>query len=358
MTTTQQDTHWTVNHVLNRLGRPGTNALPVPLYTYREGGTRVGLAVASMRDHTSDEGWKLFEGLEHAGYFLHGHGIDPSLTSVREILRRDNPSVVVVQDQREWEGQTAGPGFDTRETFRNVHALAHRPDTFRVGVLKDAHQKTDYHRASFESFGAHAFVCYYHPRIVAQLAPYVRPQHLIRTYHCIDPAHLPPWNPALKRHQGVITGALSNAYPLRQRLFRAAEAGEIPCQAVRHPGYHRNGCHTPEYMGRLSLYKVSVCTSSIYGYALRKLVESTAVGCRVITDLPEDEIMPAIDKNLVRIRPDTPVRHVGEVIHDLIHSYDEELQKNFAAAAVEFYDFRTAGTRLAQDIDTMRASYQ
>jgi hypothetical protein len=349
------DERWTVNHVLNRLGRPGTVPLPAPPYTHSERGIRVGLAVASMREHTSDEGWELFGGLEAAGYTLHGHSLGPSCTDVRNILGTTNPSVVVVQDQREWEGRTAGKGFDDRERFTNVQALASHPHIFRVGVLKDAHQQPDYHRVSFESFGAHAVVCYYHPRVVAHLAPHVRPEHLIRTYHTLDPARLPPWKARGQRLGAVVSGALSGAYPLRRRI--TGDATVLRIHVLQHPGYHRKGCHTPHYTRALSNFKVSVCTSSVYGYALRKIMESTAVGCRVLTDLPEDDVMPGIDANLTRIRPDTPSRRVGEIIHDLMTSYDEDLQKAFAEYCVGYYDFRASGARLANDIEAMRRAY-
>jgi hypothetical protein len=359
-----EDTAWTVNHVINRLGRPGTTPLPAPAYTAHgsTGRPRVGLAVHSMRDHTSDEGWQLFKGLRDAGYMLCGHGMQPhsllkDQTDIRRILEVLNPAVVFVQDQREWEGRTAGPGFDPREGFRNVHALASRPDVFRVGVLKDAHQQPDYHRASFESFGAHAVVCYYHPRVVAHLAPHVRHEHLIRTRHTLDPAHLPPWKSKGDRLGAVVSGALSGAYPLRKRV--TDDALLLKVHVLKHPGYHRRGCHTPHYLRALSSFKVSVCTSSIYGYALRKVVESTAVGCRVLTDLPEDEVMPGgIDGNLTRVRPDTPSRKVGEIIHDLLNSYDEDLQKAFAEDCAAYYDFRASGERLAGDIETMRRAYR
>jgi hypothetical protein len=49
---------------------------------------------------------------------------------------------------------------------------------------------------------------------------------------------------------------------------------------------------------------------------------------------------------------------VGEIIQDLINSYDEQLQKNYAAEAIEFYDFHQSGIRLADDIERMRRGYR
>jgi hypothetical protein len=185
---------WTVNDVISRLGRPGTALLPAPPYSYVYDHRPIGLAVASMKDHTTNEGWEIFDGLLHTGYLLFGHDIPPgNETDVEKILNVVEPTVVVVQDEREWQGHTAGGGFNSRERFTNISALSPRDDVFRVGVLKDAHQKPEYHRASFESFGAHAVIHYYHPRIICHLAPYLRPNHLIRTYHSLDPASLPPW---------------------------------------------------------------------------------------------------------------------------------------------------------------------
>jgi hypothetical protein len=183
----------TTDDVLAGLRPPRVARLPAPPYAGTSS-AGVGLAVEAMQSHTSDEGWQAFEGLQAAGYELAGFRLTTwaeapagglrareGMTHVPDILEFARPGVVVVQDKREYEGMTADHSLDPRARFTGVEALAGRPDVFRLTVLKDAHQRPDYHRAAAAEIGAHAHVCYYHPRVVAWLAPYVRLPHLVRT---------------------------------------------------------------------------------------------------------------------------------------------------------------------------------
>lgn len=351
----------TIAETISALPTPASPLLPAPLYTGSKG-NGIGLAVASMRNHTTDEGYQIFHGLCLAGYRLCGRGFKPSPgtpsagnldeTDVKKILDQTDPGVVVVQDKREWN-----LGYhdfrDPNAKFHSVGELAKRPDVFTLTILKDAHQRPDYHRQSAEEMGVHSWITYYHPAVVKHLAPYVRQEHLVRTYHSINAALVPDYSP--ERKGCLLSGAVSGAYPLRTRLFR--HAVQLPETTVlRHPGYHRDGCATPEYLKTLAQHKVAICTSSIYGYALRKLMEATACGCAVITDLPFDEILPEIDDNLIRILPTDTPETVREVLKSLYASYDPERQRHFADKA-RFYDFRIAGERLAADIERMRLDY-
>jgi hypothetical protein len=114
---------------------------------------------------------------------------------------------------------------------------------------------------------------------------------------------------------------------------------------------------TPQFLQTLSHFKVAICTSSMYGYALRKIMEATACGCRVLTDLPVDEALPEIDGNLFRIRPDTSAYHIQIYIRQLVKEYDPERQAHYAELAKKFYDFKAVGQRLADDIETLRRNY-
>jgi hypothetical protein len=308
-----------------------------------------------MKDHTTDEGWRIFEGLKYAGWHLSGYKLD-NLTHIPDILTTHNPGVVFVQDPREWDLRPRD-FRDPNARFTDVYRLATQCDLFVVTLIKDAQQRPSYHCHWVQQMGAHAVVCYYHPRIVCHLAPYIRPQHIIRTWHSLEPAWVP-----LYRHDNrlgcVISGALSGAYPLRQRMFDAARRAQLLRTAtLPHPGYHRHGCNTPEYMKQLSQYKVAMCTSSIYGYALRKIIEATACGCVVITDLPSDEIMPEIDGNLKRVSPDVGTGEMNAVINEHIKHYDRDKQYHYAQLAKQWYDWRAVGMRLAGDIENMRRGY-
>lgn len=358
-------TPWTVKDVIANLPRTERSPLPAPPYTHKAGGLRVALAVESMKDNTTDEGFQIMLGLRSAGYTLAGHNITTEhprtnsvwhgMTHTGGILEFLDPSVVLVQDKREWEGLTSGPGHDPRERFLDTERLKHHDSVFKLTVLKDAHQNPQYHRKAADEIGCHAWVVYYHPEIVHHLAPYTRPRHLIRTYHTVDRDLVPPYTIS-GRSGCLLSGAVSSAYPLRERLVR--DLSSLPeVTYLKHPGYHRNGCYTPEFLKILSYFKVSICTASMYGYALRKIMESTACGCVVVTDLPCDDVLPEIDRNLVRVRPDVTAREVAEIIDRECRDYDPQRQRHYAEAALKEYDYRTQGSYLAAEIDLLRQNY-
>lgn len=347
----------TIDDVLKTLPSPIIERLAAPSYCgpVEDHRSKVVLGVESMARHTTDEGAQLQWGLEAAGYQLFGHGFPACSTHVPWIISIAKPGTVMVQDAREWEGLTAGGGGDPRMRFQEVEVLKHRPDVFKVTVLKDAQHRPEYHRQSAEEIGCHAWIVYYHPRVVAHLAPYVRTEHLIRTWHTIDPALVPPGLP--DRPLGcLLSGALSKAYPLRTRL--AERHKDVPgCDLLPHPGYRRDGCHTPGFLKRLSRYRVAICTSSIYGYSLRKLIEATACGCRVITDLPADDVLPGIDGNLVRVGSDATVEAVADAARECLANWSFERQEYYAAITRAAYDFRVVGRRLADDVEALRRVY-
>lgn len=347
----------TIGDILKTINTPQVAQLSKPIYSppENEGGIRIALAVKSMANHTSNEGWELMLSLQHSGYELCGYGIDENLTDVNEIIERYNPAVVVVQDKREYIGKTAGKGFDERERFINVGQLRLRPDIFRLTVLKDAHQDPQFHSDSANEIGCHAWITYYHPEIVCKFAPYVRREHLVRTYHSLD-AQLVPTFSANRHHGCLLSGAISRAYPLRTRLFREARYLSHTT-ALPHPGYHRNGSATPKFLQILSNFKVAICTASSYGYVLRKMIEATACGCTVITDLPSDEVLPQIDGNMVRVDQSITTRDMNQVIRDCVANYNVEKQVFYAEEAKKWYDYRVQGTRLAANIEKLRRMY-
>jgi hypothetical protein len=347
----------TIADVIAATHRPGS-PLPVPPYTpsIDPTGPRIAFMVASMAKHMTDEGYQLALALKAGGYFLSGHGFDGQ-NDVGKIIGRYSPSVVILQDKREWMGRTAGPGFDHRESFRSVSELARRPDVFKVGVLKDAHSDHLLHRESATEAGLHAWIIYYHPDLVAAQCPIVRREHLIRTYHSLDREIVPELQTD-RAPLGLLSGALSGAYPLRSRLALDCRHGRMKyVDHWPHPGYGRNRCYTPNYLRELSGYKVAICTSSRFGYAVRKIIEATAAGCIVVTDLPSDEVLPEIDGNLVRIDSDSSPGTIDRLVGDLCESWDADRQQEWADRAKRFYDYRELGWKLAADIEALRGSY-
>lgn len=337
-----------------------TERLPPPAYKYNPSDTRVMLAVKAMKDHMTDEGWQIAQALEVGKYNLCGHDLKGSSDVVR-VLQEYNPSTIVVQDKREWEGLTADRSKDRNWKFHNIEVLR-QSSTFNVTILKDAHQKPQYHKDAAEEMNCHAWIIYYHPRIVSHLAPYVRREHLIRTYHTIDNQLVPTFS---SRNQGtVISGAISNHYPLRKAiigeilLHNKHFTNKIKIDIIKHPGYHRAGCSTSKFLQLLSKYRVSICTCSVYGYALRKIIESVACGCTVITDLPEDDKLPWIDDCLIRVDPrDLSMSNLWGMVHYENDHYDSDEANHFASLAKKHYDYRSVGLDLATSIERVRDNY-
>lgn len=308
------------------------------------------LAVKSMSQHTTDEGAQLQGGLAISGYRLVGHGYKQSTWDDL------NLRTAIVQDKREWDANNS-TCLDPKAAFHGTERLRDMPDVFRLTIVKDAHQNPGYHRAAHDEIGTHAWITYYHPDIVTHLAPWIRPEHVVRTYHSIDSTQIPPF--CRNRLPVLASGAtFASVYPLRNRIKRMVNSGRLQgVSLLRHPGYGVKGCYTNDYLQVLNVHKVAICTASIYGYALRKIIEATACGCVVVTDLPSDEVLPGIDGNLIRIRPDAGHSEIKSVIHDAVKSYDMERQVGYSIEAMTRYDYKRVYGRLAVDIATMREAY-
>ncbi len=339
-----------VDETIGLLPAPNLPRLAQPPYS-GSAACGVALAVEAMKRLVTDEGWQLMEGLEGAGYTLCGRRCTVDEVSVPAILDRCRPGVVVVQDKCRWRGDE--DAFREPDAwFADLPALRRNEDVFKVAVLKDAQQTPDYHRWTADEIGVHAWIVYYHPRIVRHLAPYAREEHFIRTYHSIDADVVPPFDG--DRGGCILAGAVGDAYPLRKRLSGARLAGVT---YLEHPGYALAGCATPDFLRTLSRFKISVCTSSIYGYALRKIIEATASGCVVVTDLPADETLPEIDGNLVRVHPSIGLAPLAALLERLAGSYDPDRQRRYAERAKAYYDKKAVGLRLAAGIEALRSRY-
>lgn len=348
---------WTIKDVIERLPKPTEQELPTPPLEANPSSTKVLLGVESACRQMTDEVHQLQLGLAGTGYWTYGAGYAGEFNKrdVRRIVDDTDPAVIVMQDKREWDNQKPTRQWQpTSIQFGNYEYLRVMPNIFKVAVVKDTHHRPWYYFCWAQDIGANAWVTYYNPEIVKRTAPYMRAEHIIRTYHTIDPAAIPKFN--YDRRTCIITGALYNAYPLRQRLV-SSRSNLYQTEYLQHPGYGVDGCAVPQYLKTLNQYKISICTTSIYGYALRKIIESTACGCRVITNLPEDEVMPEIDGNLFRVHPDVTLDEINQTIEYLSETYNPFAQQEFAAKAMQYYDYRRMGIVLANDIDQLRATY-
>lgn len=349
-----------VDDVIANLSAMRFDRLPTPHYIHASG-SAVALALKSFDRHMTDEGHQLQCGWEDSGVKLYGRNYPFGRDSVdaESIVTSSQAAVCIVQDRREWDRKRPGC-FDRQSGFINTRTLRGRAGLFRVTVCKDSHGDPQWTRASHRNLSPHAWLIYYHPRIVCHLAGWLRPEHCIRVYHSVDRYAVPEFS-ADGRDGTLLSGAvLQTIYPLRWNLrcHWRRNGRHLPGVTVRdHPGYNALGSHTPQFLRDLAKFKVSICTSSIYGYALRKIIESVACGCAVVTDLPVDDVLPEIDEALVRISPDTRPQDVFQLCRELEHSYDADYREHFARKAIEFYDWRASGCRQIDAIEKMRANY-
>jgi hypothetical protein len=351
----------TVSDVIANLPVDPLPTIPKPSYEYSNRDNRIALAVESFARHMTDEGHQLQCGWEQNQYQLFGHGYpEPrNRTNVESILETENPSVCIVQDRREWDSNRTSC-FVKQAEFKNCRFLRFRDDVFRVTVCKDAHSDAVWSKRFHENISAHAWLIYYHPRIACHLASWLRPEHCIRVYHSVDRDDVPEFS-ADNRRGILLSGAIDlQIYPLRWALrsyWRRNNRNESGVTLRSHPGYNARGSHTPQFLRDLSTFKVSICTSSIFGYSLRKIIESVACGCVTVTNLPIDDVLPEIDDALVRIPNDMPAAEVFNLCRRLELEYDADLRREFARRALEFYDWRASGRRMCNEIESLRKNY-
>lgn len=331
--------------------------LPVPPYVPSNRTMKLLLGMESFRRHMTSETWQLQLGLQAAGYTLCGRGLTVDTTDCRELAAL-KPAVAVIMDKREWDPQKPGC-FDKQAEFKHVDALTQDPEVFRLTVLKDAHQDPDYHREASRQLNVHAWIVYYNAETVFRLCPWLRLSHLLRTLHSVASEEIPLFEDA--RNPAIVSGALGRGvYDFRQRIHgasRRGELGEVDSTCGSHPGYHARGCHTPVYLQILNRYKVSICTASVYGYALRKLMESLACGCRVITDLAGDDgILPCPG---VRTVPRTiSMADLRRVIAAEIERWNPVEQRCLAHQAQLAFDYRTLCADLSRQINCLRSTWE
>ena len=300
--------------------------------------------VTGSAGHMTNEGHELQEGLRHAGWMLAGHGYGDGCVHVPTLIRRHNPRMVFVQDVRDWDDRS--PGCYLKDVaFHNIECLADRSDIFKVCVCKDAGSLVDYQREFVATVRAHAVVTYYHDESTLPLSPWLSNYPRVRTLHSIDNdfSRTIPMN--LPRYRGLVSGAIGPLYPLRQLAF--VNAAMLGIARLDHPGYGNKGTATRDYLKLLARYKVHVATASAFGFSLRKIIESVAMGCTPVTDLPEYDRLPHIDDALVRVKPGSDQYMLKEAIDRAESEWNEERAMYFAKKAQSFYDYRAAGNRLS-----------
>jgi hypothetical protein len=307
--------------------------------------TAVLLANVDYQRHMTNEGDQFQEGLRAAGWILAGPGYD-GLRDVPTILETYRPDRIIVHDKRDWDPRS---DIAFRKDLGFTHLSALRDFRGFTGVVvKDAASSLAYQRAFYEEVGADAAIVYYHPRSVTTHGSWLTGRPLLRTYHSIGAADVAgiPLNGA--RKSAIVSGALAKCYPLRQRVVRDAAA--LGVEVLRHPGYGNTGVHTRGYLRVLAGYRVHIATASTFGFALRKIIESVAMGCTAVTDLPAYDVLPEIDGALVRVRPEIGTAELKTVIDQAIADWDYEERFGWAMRARWFYESEEIGARLDRAI--------
>jgi len=314
----------------------------------------------SFRRHMDNGRWLFQIGMEAAGYKSAGGEIPPpgiNETDIKKLVELNKPKVVVFWPSYEWDyREWCGPEVSAAHMFTNLEYLLSRKDILRVTVFHDAGSARESQKRWHERFQPHAFLTWYHDNAVMQFAPWVDGK-TVRTFHVIDKDNVP----LVRDRSGlcVVSGAFDDSvYPLRTACAKAASGGRLGPGTVyqKHPGYHQNGTTSYQYIDMLSKYRVAICTCSAYKFALRKIFEATAAGCRVITNLPEWDCLPEIDDNLIRVPDDCTIDELRETIQAAADYWDLDRQRYFADRCVLRYDYRTETARIASILEERYAA--
>ena len=311
------------------------------------------LANANYQMHMTDEGWQLQEGLAAQGWVQVGCGYPIGETNIHRIMERVTPTTIFIQDARDWD-RTLPSCYDSRVSFENIEALSGHP-AVKIVVCKDAGSVVAYQQEIARKVDARLVVTYYHDQSVLPLSPWLASLQRIRTYHSVDAEKCARLYRTGSRTQRVIlTGAIeADVYPIRAELAAWAARmprGHVELDVYRHPGYGAQGTQTPAYLRMLSYYRVHVATASRFGFALRKIIESVAMGCTPVTNLPVYDRLPMIDGALVRIPNDASLSDCQAAIALADERWDPDERLMWAQRAWTFYDYRTLGARLSMEI--------
>jgi hypothetical protein len=297
--------------------------------------------------HMTNEGMQLQRGLEVAGWVLAGAGFGDGCRDVPMLIERHRPDIVFVQDKRDWDPSSTG-AFRKDIGFTKLSFLAERQEIFKVAVVKDAGTMVDYQRGFCEEIAADAVVNYYSEESVLAGSPWLTNYPRIRTWHTLDPIEVAGIDLRQERKRALVSGAYGQVYPLR--CFIIANKRRLRVEQLEHPGYGNRGAHTGRYLRHLAGFKVHLTTSSQFHFALRKIIESVAVGCTPITNLPYSDNLPGIDGALIRIPDEISVGDLCDVIDRAEQAWDFDERFQYAKIAADLYDFRRMGQLLSDDI--------
>lgn len=305
------------------------------------------LGLKDYEKHMTDEGHQLQVGLIENGYEVWGKGFENDCTDVAEIIERTHPDIVVVIDKREWDATMPG-AFDKSAAFTNIDALRNRSDICKITICKDAASLYKYQQAWSVELGADGYICYYSHQSVLDKADWIAPWQFIRTRHSVDAARVPKI--VGNRGGTLVSGARSSyVYPLRETCIRWSDY--LGVNVRNHPGYHNCGSCTPHFLDALVTWKVHICCASRYGFSLRKIIESVACGCTVITDLPAHDKLPEIDDALIRVETGILPDELRRIIRKAEREWNLQTAREWSEKCLAYYDYHVMGKRLSDRLD-------
>jgi hypothetical protein len=306
------------------------------------------LGNVDYRVHMSDENEQLQCGLVERGWEIAGVGYDDGLCDVPDLLLRHKPDIVLCMDKRDWDPECVAKRPDL--AFTRIGVLAERHDLLKLTIIKDAGTFQKEYKAFFEEIVPDVAVSYYEEGAVRRLNTWLREdQQFIRIHHSVDADLIRKIGLEVEREGVLVSGARGWCYPMRNEAVRRAP--DYAWDVLPHPGHHNRGVSTIDYLTRLVGYKVHIATATIFGFALRKIMESVACGCTCVTDLPATDALPVIDDYLERVPQGSSVSALRQCVSRSLADWNLEERKGMAEKALVRYDYHEVCRVFDEQVD-------
>ena len=303
----------------------------------------------SYRRHMDNGRWLFQRGMEICGWKSMASNLPPGDEGLctNDLSTVPGAKLVIMWPRHEWDYTVRHPCATTpEEGFVNYNKLG--PKCVRIAATHDAGSRVQEHRAWFDEWEPDYYLTWYHDKSVLTQMPFLDPSKLIRTYHILNTPS--SYYCGQRYDRALFSGARNRfVYPLREKIIKW---GLQNVDILPHPGYHMSGSTSYMFLDTLTHYKVSICTASVYNFALKKIFESTAAGCRVITNLPPYDVLPVIDGNLIRLHTWTP-QTLRDAIGHAIATYDADAQRKLAWECRAYYDYNRESVRLNSKLSAL-----
>lgn len=308
--------------------------------------------VEAFKDYASDTAYRIQAGLADQGFTCFGKRFpgDRNCTDMREVVERERPDIVHVEDWNTWNPKMKQKASADVE-FTNWEWVGQQEGILRCTKHADPWHHFEEQKHFQRVFNPHAVLVRYEPDLVSRCAPYMKRELMVRLYHTVTREFCRPVREKGRDRICLLSGACHGVvYPLRTRIWR--EVRQLPdwektfTHRVHHRWLHSGGSAVPGYMEQLARYKVAFVGCSKFLAAFKKLYEATAAGCIVVTNFPETDRVPVVDENLFRVPSDISAEALQEICRELAFIWDEEKQKDLAQRTIARYDYRVEAARI------------